>query len=127
MAVINNIAALFVQGRSHHDKMFMRRPATYLDGMKIRARLRPSLGQLQIHFQKFKDFPKKGLRIVNTTRYNAPNGQNLPQKAVRTGVGTSHTHLTQPTECAEDWAGLNFIMPTLFCPGGTSSGHFLFL
>jgi hypothetical protein len=34
----------------------------------------------------------------------------LPYKAVRVSVGSTYTHLTQPTGVAADWAGVDFII-----------------
>ena len=44
-------------------------------------------------------------------------------KTVRTGVGTSYTHLIQPTDKAADWTDNDFIMSDHACPGGIPSGH----
>jgi hypothetical protein len=74
--------------------------------------------------RQFFEFLAITLRIVFTIRYNARNGHPMPNKTVRTGVSSTYTHLTQPTELAADWAGMDFIIPDLSRPGGIPIGAF---
>ena len=67
--------------------------------------------------------PIWGLRIVYSMRYTDLNNGISRYKTVRTGVGPSYTHLTQPTEQAADWAGIDYTKPDLR-PGGISIGAF---
>lgn len=66
----------------------------------------------------------QALRIVNSMRYNALNGVLFPNKTVRAGAGTSYTNLTQPTDTAADWAGIDYTKPDFLRPGGIPSGRF---
>jgi len=68
--------------------------------------------------------PKKGLRIDLSMRYNALNGEYLPQKASACSAVNTTRRLTQPTEWTEDWAGMDFIIPDLSRPGGIPIGAF---
>ena len=64
------------------------------------------------------------LRIDKSMRYNAPNGEEFPNKTVRAGARNIYTNLTQPTELAADWAGIDYTNPLLLRPGGIPSGRF---
>jgi len=45
-------------------------------------------------------------------------------KTVRTDVDSIYTHLTQPTDLAADWAGIDYTKPIFSRPGGIPSGRF---
>ena len=63
------------------------------------------------------------LRIVLSMRYNAQNGQFLPNKTIARSATNTTRNLTQPTELAEDWAGIYYTKPYLR-PRGIPIGAF---
>ena len=63
-----------------------------------------------------------GLRIVITMRYTGLNGQFLPYKAIACSAANTARNLTQHTEQAADWAGIDYTKPDLR-PGGIPSGR----
>lgn len=42
----------------------------------------------------------------------------MPNKTIACSAITTTRNLTQPTDMAEDWAGMDFIIPDLSRPGG---------
>ena len=63
------------------------------------------------------------LRIVLSMGYNARNGQFLPNKTIARSATNTTRNLTQPTELAEDWAGIYYTKPYLR-PRGIPIGAF---
>ena len=64
------------------------------------------------------------LRIVLSLGYNARNGQFLPNKTIARSATNTTRNLTQPTELAEDWAGIHYTKPHLRPDGGIPIGAF---
>jgi hypothetical protein len=66
------------------------------------------------------------ISTANTLRIDYSMRYNIPNITVRTGVQTTHTHLTQPTDDGGELGWQRFYhKPVSSRPGGIPSGHFV--